>query len=153
MEKGESTNSFRDLTRVVLRHKGRMAIFFCAVMAAVTVYTLLSPRLYRSQAKLFVRLGRENATLDATATVGQASVVAVPLPRENEISTAVEILNSRVLLEKVVDALGPTAVLTGRDLPAAKGAESPPSPASEAERYRAIERLTKRLTVEPVKKS
>jgi uncharacterized protein involved in exopolysaccharide biosynthesis len=153
MDRRESTNSLRELAYVVFRHRGKVALCFFGVTLAVTGYTVLSPRLYRSQAKLFVRLVRENAMLDATATVGQAPVVAVPLPRENEISTAVEILNSRVLLEKVVDALGPQAILKGTGLPPPGATEAVPPVSSEEERYRAVERLTKRLTVEPIKKS
>src|SRR5207244_8808003 len=101
MEPGESTPALREIAPMVLRHKGKMAAFFLVVMGAVAVYTLLCPRAYRSQAKIFVRLGRENATLDPTATVGQAPVVAVPQSREHEINSSVEIVNSRILLAKV----------------------------------------------------
>src|SRR5437899_10683207 len=121
MEPGEATTSLRDLAPIVYRHRRKMGLFFLAVMAAVTAYVLLCPRVYRSQAKLFVRLGRENATLDPTATVGQAPVVAVPQSRENELNTVVEILNSRVLLEKVVDSIGPQAILYGGE-PLSEGA-------------------------------
>src|SRR5947209_3567070 len=136
MEPGQPVTSVRDLAPVVFHHKGKMLVFFLAVMGAVTVYTFLSPRAYRSQAKLFVRLGRENATLDPTATVGQAPVIAVPQSRENEINTAVEILKSRVLLEKVADAVGAGAIL----------GESPASDdGREKQQYRAVARLTKLL--------
>src|SRR5207253_8752501 len=114
MDSGESTTSFRDVAPAVFHHKGKIALFFLAVMGAVTLFTFLSPRAYRAQAKLFVRLGRENATLDPTATLGQAQVVAVQQSRENEINTAAEVLKSRVLVDQVVDALGPRAILNGR---------------------------------------
>lgn len=78
------------------------------MVAAATVYT---PRTYRSQTKLFLRLGRENATLDATATLGQNPVVALPPTRDNEINSVLEILKSRVLLEKVADRVGPAVIL------------------------------------------
>src|SRR5437016_4966775 len=152
MDSGESTTSFRDVAPAVFHHKGKIALFFLAVMGAVTLFTFLSPRAYRSQAKLFVRLGRENATLDPTATVGQAPVVAVPQSRENEINSAVEILNSRVLLEKVVDSVGPRAILDGREPSSAEEGDTASSETLE-ERYRAITKLTKRLNLEPVKKS
>src|SRR5437773_1976209 len=97
MEPDEPGLSFHDLGRALFRHKGKATLFFLAVLAGVTLWTLLSPRAYRSQAKLFVRLGRENATLDPTASFGQPPVVAVPQSRENEINTAAEILKSRVL--------------------------------------------------------
>jgi uncharacterized protein involved in exopolysaccharide biosynthesis len=151
MDPAES-RSLHDFAAVLFRHKRRAGLFFIGVMIGVTAYTLFCPRVYRSQAKLFVRLGRENATLDPTATIGQAPVVAGLQSRENEINTAVEVLNSRLLLEKVVDSVGSSAILGGTE-------PRPPDPSdtlsSEAtqERYRAIAKLTKRLNVEPVKKS
>jgi uncharacterized protein involved in exopolysaccharide biosynthesis len=151
MGSGESTMPLRDLGRVVFRHKGKTVLFFLTVLTAVGVLSLLSPRAYRSQAKLFVRLGRENTTLDPTATFGQAPVVAVPQSRETEINTAVEVLKSRVLLEKVVDALGPRAILDGGDAVPVDEAGSPTAAAQE--RYRATVKLTKLLEVEPVKRS
>jgi uncharacterized protein involved in exopolysaccharide biosynthesis len=152
MTPGESTTSLRELVRVLCRHKGKMGLLFVAVLAAVSAFTWLSPRVYRSQAKLFVRLGRENATLDPTATIGPAPVIAVPQSRENEINTAVEILKSQVLVEKVVDAVGPGTILDGRNAPTTTEASAATSDAS-AERYRAIVKLTKLLDVEPIKKS
>src|SRR5947209_9052594 len=132
-----------DLSRIVSRHRTKALLAFLAVLTATALVTWISPRAYRSQAKLFVRLGRENATLDPTATVGQGPVVTVQQTRENEINTAVEILKSRVLIEKVVDAVGPAAIL----------AESAPAAPDEKQRYRAVAKLTKLLDVEPVKKS
>ena len=106
-----SGNSLRYIYQAVFRHRGKAALCFLAVVTAVALFTFLSPREYRSEGKLFVRLGRENATLDPTATFGQNSIIALPQSRENEINSVVEILQSRVLLEKVVDGLGPAAIL------------------------------------------
>jgi uncharacterized protein involved in exopolysaccharide biosynthesis len=104
--------SVRELRVALLRHKGKSLLFFVVVVAAVATVTLLLPKEYRSTAKLFVRLGRENAMLDAAATLGQSPIVAIPQSRENEINSVVEIMQSRALLEKVVDRLGPAAILT-----------------------------------------
>jgi uncharacterized protein involved in exopolysaccharide biosynthesis len=132
-----------DAAFVVYRHWRKAASAVIIVFAATALITWLMPRAYRSQAKLFVRLGRENATLDPTVTMGQAPVVSFQQTRENEMNTAVEILKSRVLIEKVVDAVGPAAILN----------ESAPATADEKQRYRAIVKLTKLLDVDPVKKS
>src|SRR5207248_11267618 len=69
-------------------------------------------------------------------------VVAAPQSRDTELTTDVEILKSRVLTEKVVDAIGPPTIL----------GESPSSD-EVGQRYRAVVKLTKLLDVEPVKKS
>ena len=82
-----------------------MALFVVTVMTAVGLYTLFGPRGYRSEAKLFLRLGRENSTLDATASFGESPVVAVPQSRETEINSIIEILKSRNLIAQVVDSL------------------------------------------------
>lgn len=88
-------------------------LVFMAISGGVTIATALWPRTYRSEAKLLVRLGRENATLDPTATFGKEPIVAVPSIRETEINSAVEIVTTRALIEKVVDALGPAMILDG----------------------------------------
>ena len=95
----------------VFRHKGKAALFFSLVMISVVIITMLVPKTYRSEGKLYLRLGRENATLDPTATLGDHSIVAVPQSRENEINSVAEMVQSRALLEKVVDKLSPAVVL------------------------------------------
>jgi len=110
-DRNVSDSALRDVFQALVRHRRKSAWFFTTVVAATVLITLLWPKEYRSTGKLFVRLGRENATLDATATLGENPIVAVPMSRENEINSVVEILQSRALLEKVVDALGPAFVL------------------------------------------
>jgi uncharacterized protein involved in exopolysaccharide biosynthesis len=80
-------------------------------MAAVALVTFAMDKVYRSQSKLLVRWGWENATLDPTATMSQERVVAIPTSGDHEINSAVEILNSRELAERVVDQIGPAAIL------------------------------------------
>jgi uncharacterized protein involved in exopolysaccharide biosynthesis len=114
------------------RHRKKAFLVFSAVMAGAVALALFLPRTYRSDGKLLVRLGRENATLDSTATPGQEPVVAVPPSREAELNSIVEVLGSRGLLEQVVDALGPDAVLEKAEPtsgPAAAGSETSASPA------------------------
>src|SRR5262245_10376702 len=72
--------------RIVSRHWPAMAAFFFVVLAAVAGVTAVLPPSYRSQAKLFLRLGRENVTLDPTAALGQTPAVALPATRENEVN-------------------------------------------------------------------
>src|SRR5689334_8679514 len=84
--------------RALTRQKIAAAAFFVAVVSAVGVAAAIAPRTYRSQTKLFLRLGRENVTLDPTTTLGQTPVVAIPPSRENEINSVLEILKARTLL-------------------------------------------------------
>ncbi len=164
----EATSPLREAWHVLYRHKRKMTLFFLLVMAATTVYIVLSPRAYRSQAKLLLRLGRENVTLDPTATFGQAPMVVVPQSRENEINSAIEVLKSRPLIEQVVDSVGPRVIL-GQE-PLQETAASPQardgivveevakssgkdSPARSTDREEAIRMVLKVLEVEAVKRS
>ena len=103
--------SMRDFCYVLFRHKWKMILFFLAVMITATVGTFLSAEIYRSEAKLMVRIGRESATLDPTVATGQ--VMTVTPSRENEINSEIEILKSRELAQKVVDAIGPKNIIEG----------------------------------------
>jgi len=88
-------------------------------MVLVIVGIMFSPRTYHSEAKLFVRVGRESVTLDPTATTGQT--ISVYESRENEINSVLEVLQSRIIAERVVDALSPEVILA---MPAPKNAET-----------------------------
>ncbi len=106
-----------DVCRAVFRHKTKAVLCCAAITAAVAAATFLWPKSYRSEGKLLVRVGRENATLDATVTLGQESVVTAPISRDSELNSIVEILQSRSVMEKVVDAVGVGQLLEG-DSPA-----------------------------------
>jgi uncharacterized protein involved in exopolysaccharide biosynthesis len=136
---------------ILIRHRNKAVSIFSVVIIGTVVAAVLWPRTYASQAKLLVRLGRENVTLDPTATMGQAPVVAVPTSLENNINSVIEVIRSRTLLEQLVDAFGPGMflgqTLTGEDGPPAS------SPAAKTQQARAVNRLGRLLQVEAVKKS
>jgi polysaccharide biosynthesis protein PslE len=96
---------------VLYRHKWKVIAVFTTVVVSATLFTVFSKRVYRAEGKLFVRLGRENSTLDPTATLGQASAIVSSPTRENEINSLAELLRSQGLIEHVVDEVGPNAIL------------------------------------------
>ncbi|MEQ8790490.1 MAG: GumC family protein [Pirellulaceae bacterium] len=117
-----------DLARALIRHKGKAFLFFLLVMSgAVAAILLMQPR-YMSEAKLFVRLGRESVTLDPTATTGQT--VSISESREVEINSIIEILRSRAVAEKVVEKLTPERILGGKPSTAAVTTVSLPADAA-----------------------
>lgn len=59
--------SIRDVYFVLFRHKWKIILFFLAVVVTVTLGTFLAPEIYRSDAKVLVRVGRESVSLDPTA--------------------------------------------------------------------------------------
>lgn len=97
---------------------------FLLVVVIAGVAAILLPKSYHSEGMLLVRLGKENATLDPTVTMSQEPVVAVPLSRDNELNSVVEILKSRSIAEKVVDMLGPDFIL-GHSTPGPDAAGPP----------------------------
>ena len=105
--------SLRDIYYVLFRHKWKMVLFFLTVTITVTLGTFLAAEIYRSEAKLMVRLGRESVSLDPTMTTGQ--IINVSQSRLDEINSEMEILKSRELAEKVVDFIGSEKILNRPD--------------------------------------
>ncbi len=88
-----------------------MAAVFCTILALFVLGVIFYPRSYTSEARLFVRLGKESVGLDPTATMNET--ISVNESRESEINSELEILRSRALLEDVVAQLGADEVLKG----------------------------------------
>lgn len=101
--------SFPSLPALCWRHKFKMFAAGAIIIALTLTYLSLSTRKYLSEAKVFVRIGRESVTLDPTATTGQ--FVAVSESRDSEVNAVNELLLSRGLAEKVVDHFGPLTIL------------------------------------------
>ena len=141
-----SANLVHEMWTAVVRHKNKAVVFFLAVTVLTAVATLMTPKTYHSEAKLLVRLGRENSTLDPTVMSSTDAVLTIPQPRENEINSVAEILHSRSVLERVVDQLTPEAIL-GR----APRAEN--VPVSPLVRDLAVRTVNKDLTVTPVRRT
>ncbi len=102
-----------DFVRMLRRRKGRMLLCFTLVVAATLALTAFAKRTYVSEAKLLLRLGRENLGLDPTGALGQQPRVSRPQTREDEISTVIDVLGSHAVRERVVDALGVETILAG----------------------------------------
>ncbi len=116
-----------DIPRILRRHPKKSLLTFCSLMALSVAVLIFLPRTYESESLLFVRVGRESVTLDPTVTTGQ--VIALNESRESELNSILEVLKSRALMERVVDRLGPEAIL----LPPSEGGEpTKPNPFKEA---------------------
>jgi uncharacterized protein involved in exopolysaccharide biosynthesis len=110
IEQPASSPSVRDLVELLFRHKKK--IIFCPLLAiGLGVLVLLfCPRTYRSEAKMFLRVGRETVGLDPTATTGQ-TVAFQTGDRKDEVKSAIQVVGGRGVVAKVVDRLGPEVVL------------------------------------------
>ena len=144
--------SLRDFYYVLFRHKRKVILFFLAVMVVVTAGTFLATEIYRSEARIMIRIGRESVTLPATATPG--SVISYGLDREREINSELEILKSRELAEKVVDEIGPQFFLARyKDLEFETGLAHAQSRDNPTRREKAITQFMEHLKIEPQKSS
>ena len=146
------------LSTLIWRHKGKMLATFVIVVAGGLAYLALDERTFQSEAKMFIRPGRESVTLDPIVTNGQA--VTMTDARETEVNGIAEMLRSRVLLELVVDQLTPERVLEKQ--PGKKSISDYFAPLDAVNlnplkvyslRDKAIRRMTKNLKILTSKKS
>lgn len=135
--------SARDLAAVLFRHKKSIMAVFVVIMGTVTVGTYTAPRTYRSDAKLLMKLGRENLTLDPTIGRG-GQVVSISQSRESQVNSEIEIMKSRDVIDLVVDEIGLETIL-GHPVQSARG--------TPGERHEAVRRFTDALTLEVLKES
>jgi uncharacterized protein involved in exopolysaccharide biosynthesis len=98
-QRGDFVWSLRGTYSALCRFRRRGFVFFAGTIVLVCLGLMVCPRTYRSEAQLFVRLGRENATLDPTATTGP--VVGLNVTRESEIKSIIEVISSRELVEQI----------------------------------------------------
>src|SRR4051812_8601978 len=121
--KPEFATSTRDICRLLFRHKSKVIFCFTLSMCAAVAIVLFWPRKYKSESKLLVRVGRETVALDPTATTGQ--IMPISVSRETEVGSVLEMLRSRVMIEKLVDEIGPDAILRPTSVTATAEVKSP----------------------------
>lgn len=95
----------------IWRHMGKALLTFIVVCGLAAAYLSTAKRVYESEAKIYVRVGRESVALDPTATTGQ--VVSLQDSREGEVNAIEQLLLARETAEQVVDKLG-TDIIFGK---------------------------------------
>ena len=103
--------TIRDAVRGIAKRKRLAASIFIGTVLSVGVFTVLCPKTYQSEARLFMRLGRESAGMDATATLGENPVVMMPQSREAEINSIIELIQAKQIYRHVVETLGAERIL------------------------------------------
>ena len=111
-------NSFkiRDYVESLFRHKKKILLYNLLVLLAVAGIIMLWPRTYRSEAKIWIKIGRENSRLDPTAATGE-TISIQETDREDEIKSVLDVIASRGVITSVVDDLTPEVVLGEKPLP------------------------------------
>jgi uncharacterized protein involved in exopolysaccharide biosynthesis len=97
----------------VLRRQGlTFTLALLAGLLLTALVILFAPRKYQSEARLLVRLGRENVSLDPTVTTA-GETMSFQQTRDSDVNTLLEAMNSRTVLEHVIDRAGDSAILKG----------------------------------------
>lgn len=111
-------NSFkiRDYVESLFRHKKKILLYNLLVLLAISAIIMLWPRKYRSEAKIWIKIGRENSRLDPTAATGE-TISIQETDREDEIKSVLDVIASRGVITSVVDKLTPDVVLGDAPLP------------------------------------
>ncbi len=99
----------RDVFRILFRHRRKFLFCFFGTLAVVVLGLAITPRKYVSEAKLLVKIGRQSVNLDPAATVG--STVSIQESRESEIRSVLDVLESRLMREKVVHRVGAASII------------------------------------------
>lgn len=100
----------RDVARVVFRHRRLMALIFFGVILLTIVVIAVYPRGYTSEAKLFLKVGRESVALDPTATTGQT--IMLQKTQVDEVNSALQVLTSQEVLKRVVERVGAAQIVS-----------------------------------------
>jgi uncharacterized protein involved in exopolysaccharide biosynthesis len=148
----------RSVLRVLFKRKNEILTVWCLCIFVVTAYSLLSKPTYEPSARVLIKMGRENVyTLPLLPTKEELSRV-VSSNREEEINSAIEILKSTLLAERVLKSLGPTVIYP--DLASMWYSLSDPffdvkdtSKSSETTKNDALRKLQESLKVEGIAKS
>ncbi len=102
--------SVAGLFESVFRHKWKLIAYNILVVLSVIALMLFCPRKYGSEAKVWLKLGRQNTRLDPTASTGQ-TIGIQKVNREDEIKSVLDVIASRGVLQEVVNTLTPDVVL------------------------------------------
>ena len=107
-----------DIVEICFRHKWKIFLIPLLVTCATVAVLLYFPRSYRSEARLFLQVGRESMGVDPAANTGGQTVGLIQSNRDEEVKSAIQIVGSRGVISKIVDDLSPEYVLN-----AGKGSE------------------------------
>ena len=103
--------SASDLVELAFRHKIKILVLPLISMVATVGILLFFPRTYRSEAKLFLQVGRESLGVDPAAKTAGPTGSLMLSNRDEEVKSAIQVVGSRGVIGMVVDRMGPEYVL------------------------------------------
>ncbi len=101
--------SLRNVLHIFFKRKKTILYFGISVFTLIAVGTFLISPKYQASAKILVKPGREDQ-VTSTSVMRDAPKVVYQFNEDRQKNSEVQILTSRVLIEKVVELLGPTVI-------------------------------------------
>ncbi len=105
----EQPLSVLDIIKAIFKYRWRTMATFLLLLAIGVAGLFLFPKKYESEAKLFVRLGRGSVAMDPAATTGPT--ISLQESRETEMNSVVDLLQSRQLVELIVNKVSVERIL------------------------------------------
>ncbi len=104
-----------DILEIIFRHKLKIVLLPFFILTATILVILFFPRTYQSQAKLFLQVGRETLGVDPSAKASGTTVSLMQSDRDEEVKSALEVIQSFGIYAEVVDRLTPEFILDAGD--------------------------------------
>lgn len=104
--------SFSQWIASLKRHWLIAGFSFCVVGVLTVFIILYGTREYRSVSRLLLRIGHENGALDPVTTAAGERISPIHT-REDEVETAIGVMQSRTIMEEVVAKVGAERILNG----------------------------------------
>lgn len=95
----ENQLTIGQLLSVLIRNKMKCALVFLFTFGAVVAYWLFAPRMYGSEGRMFVQLGRANTGIDY---IEGSMPISIQNARETEVRSVIELIKSYEVISKVV---------------------------------------------------
>ena len=141
---GNNAINLREGASALFRRKSLVLFTFLAVVIGAVIVRVLLPNRYESRMKILVKNQRVDIAITPEATTGTNTPTVENDVSENQINSEIELLTSKDLLTEVVTS-------TGLDKQESSLLNRSMSDAVRVER--AVNRLTKDLSINPVRKA
>lgn len=99
--------TLRDICFVLFKHKLKIVFFFLTITLVTGFNAILIPKVYQSEARLFIKLGKEMVSQNSSDRPDQR--IQVSQSMENQINSELEILTSQELSQQVLAGIGADA--------------------------------------------
>ena len=116
--------TLREISQTGRRHAAKLVCFNACVLLFAVLAILFWPRQYGSEAKLWLKIGRENSRLDPSASTGE-TVHITESSREDEVKSVLDVICSRGVITEVVNAMSPAVVLGDASVSGSPDEETP----------------------------